>query len=657
MARGVPVLAICLGVWTWRAAAQFNLYPPGIDPVKLAAAYNVTTDCIASLNQTLPECDQDLFGMVVNWDMFWWENDNITDLCSGNCSDAANLWALDVQSACDGEYMSAYGKLIPADSVAARYADGINTACLYSFANDSWCLVESQNWTGSDVYQVDCNANPLDPSCTSNGTGIDPANQRMANLYTDDLLCDDCFIQMLYQRVTSPFLIDSDYADYLVDQLQDIGDVCNTSIPAITVRAPQTFPPAPPLTSIAFTTTSTSPLPTSTVCAGQTINQSESTCDALSQTYGLTTGDLQAISGSDTCTILTALCFPAACKLMQVPSGATCDTLASSFPGNVTTVQFQNWNPNILGLCDSPTVGQYVCAGAPGVNGTYTLAPPPLGTSPNAGNQQRGGQGGVVTPTTTIALGPSTPVPAPGPTQTGVSPLCNAWQTPAQGLGCVDFATLNGISSSQLYTWNPVLGPSGENCATQFWFQEYYCVGVVQGNGSVVMTTSPTISSPTTSTTSVSTSGPTQSGIISTCNKYAEATGGIGCSDFATQNGITSAQLYAWNSVLGTNGENCGSSFWANEWYCVGVSGGTTTTTSAATSTAVTAPGPTQSGIVSNCNKFAEATGGIGCYDFATQNGITPAQLYQWNAVLGSNGENCGSEFWANEWYCVGVSS
>ena len=85
---------------------------------------------------------------------------------------------------------------------------------------------------------------------------------------------------------------------------------------------------------------------------------------------------------------------------------------------------------------------------APGVNGTYTLAPPPLGTSPNAGNQQRGGQGkpalasyptgntknltlsltgGVVTPTTIIALGPSTPVPALGPTQSGVSPLCNAW--------------------------------------------------------------------------------------------------------------------------------------------------------------------------------------------------------------------------------------
>jgi hypothetical protein len=95
-----------------------------------------------------------------------------------------------------------------------------------------------------------------------------------------------------------------------------------------------------------------------------------------------------------------------------------------------------------------------------------------------------------VTPTTTIALGPTTPVSAPGPTQTGVSPLCNAWQTPGKGIGCVDFALLNGISSLQLYAWNPILGPLGQNCLTQFWFQEYYCVGVTQGNGSVVTTTS-----------------------------------------------------------------------------------------------------------------------------------------------------------------------
>lgn len=238
-------------------------------------------------------------------------------------------------------------------------------------------------------------------------------------------------------------------------------------------------------------------------------------------------------------------------------------------------------------------------------------------------------------------------MPAPGPVQSGVSPLCNVWQRPAKGLGCVDFALLNGISSEKLYTWNPVLGPSGENCDTQFWFQEYYCVGVVlssSGNGGSVTMTK-------TTTSPVSAPGPTQTGIMATCNRFAHATTGQSCFDFATANGITPAQLYAWNSVLGPDGANCGTQFWANEWYCVGVS-------QASSTTAVTLPpGPTQSGITSRCNKYAEALGGVGCFDSATQNGITPAQLYQWNPVLGPNGENCAASFRANEWFCVGIST
>jgi hypothetical protein len=67
------------------------------------------------------------------------------------------------------------------------------------------------------------------------------------------------------------------------------------------------------------------------------------------------------------------------------------DTIASSL--NVTTVQFQTWNPNVIGLCDALQTGQYVCKSPPGVTGTYTLAPPPLGTDADAGNQQRGGSG------------------------------------------------------------------------------------------------------------------------------------------------------------------------------------------------------------------------------------------------------------------------
>lgn len=207
--------------------------------------------------------------------------------------------------------------------------------------NTTWCLVESQNWVGADVYQVDCDANPSDPSCAGNGTGIDPANERMANLYSNDVvccqstchssfcvtltthnqLCDDCFVQMLYTKVTSEFLADTDHADYLVDQLQDIADVCNTSIPAITTRASTSWDLAPPPTPL----TTTTPPPATTTCTpgqGQTLS-SGTGCDSLSQKYGITTGDLKALSSSDVCSISKASCFPLACSLQQVASGAT----------------------------------------------------------------------------------------------------------------------------------------------------------------------------------------------------------------------------------------------------------------------------------------------------------------------------------------------
>jgi hypothetical protein len=75
------------------------------------------------------------------------------------------------------------------------------------------------------------------------------------------------------------------------------------------------------------------------------------------------------------------------------------------------------------------------------------------------------------------------------------------------------------------------------------------------------------------------------------------------------------------------------------------------------TSVGVAAPGPTQAGIAKNCNKFAQAANGTGCWDMAHNNGITTDQLYAWNTVLGAGGANCGTKFWVNEWYCVGVSS
>lgn len=129
---------------------------------------------------------------------------------------------------------------------------------------------------------------------------------------------------MLYARVTSPYLSDSDHSDYLVDQLQDIGDVCSTVIPNITVRSVETYYTAPAPTSIDFgsTTTTSSAPAASTTCAGQIITGT-SACNALSRQYGLPTGDLQVLSPNGDCTFTGSKCAALPCSIIKVPIGST----------------------------------------------------------------------------------------------------------------------------------------------------------------------------------------------------------------------------------------------------------------------------------------------------------------------------------------------
>lgn len=167
----------------------------------------------------------------------------------------------------------------------------------------------------------------------------------------------------------------------------------------------------------------------------------------------------------------------------------------------------------------------------------------------------------------------------PSPTQSGIVSNCNKYAAAIKDDGCDSFAARNSISNAQLYAWNSVLGPNGENCLTSLWAGEYYCVGISAGgvsstttSSSTIKTTSSTTTSKATTTSKVQPAGPTQTGIAANCNKYATPASGQGCYDFAVAQGITPANLYTWNTALGANGENCGSSFWFGEYYCVGVS-------------------------------------------------------------------------------------
>jgi chitinase len=222
----------------------------------------------------------------------------------------------------------------------------------------------------------------------------------------------------------------------------------------------------------------------------------------------------------------------------------------------------------------------------------------------------------------------------PSPIQSGVISTCNRYEkTNSGGAKCDKFATRIGVSLAQLYAWNSILGPNGEYCGSKFVGDTYYCVGVNPPPGA------------------------TQDGITPYCTKYEKANAGGSCPVFANRVGISTSNLYAWNSVLGNNGQNCAGQFWGNTYYCVGVSPNYVAPAQPTPTGAAPAPGPTQSGIISTCSKYLMANKGGTCPVFANRAGITTAQLYAWNTVLGNNGQNCAGQFWGNTYYCVGVRS
>jgi hypothetical protein len=80
-------------------------------------------------NTTLP-CDATLLQMVGTVDNYYWEQDNLTTLCTAECFAAVQDWNDDVNTNCYYDSLVAYNKVVDAASVAGRTLDGMNIACL-----------------------------------------------------------------------------------------------------------------------------------------------------------------------------------------------------------------------------------------------------------------------------------------------------------------------------------------------------------------------------------------------------------------------------------------------------------------------------------------------------------------------------------------------
>ena len=75
-------------------------------------------------------CDPTLFQMANTVDNFYWELENVTDLCTYDCFNALDSWDDDVQTRCALDSIVAYGKIVPAASVSGRFSEGFHIACL-----------------------------------------------------------------------------------------------------------------------------------------------------------------------------------------------------------------------------------------------------------------------------------------------------------------------------------------------------------------------------------------------------------------------------------------------------------------------------------------------------------------------------------------------
>ncbi|KAF2634390.1 LysM domain-containing protein [Massarina eburnea CBS 473.64] len=238
--------------------------------------------------------------------------------------------------------------------------------------------------------------------------------------------------------------------------------------------------------------------------------------------------------------------------------------------------------------------------------------------------------------------------PAPGATQE-----CSDWVQQSYGLTCAIIEKFYGMTEVQFQAWNPSTAQLGSGCNLIQGL--YYCVQVNYKSSSFLstsqpttltrlptVTTSPTITEPSTTIpsstgNSVATPTPTQTGMVSNCNKFYLVVSGDGCYDIAATYGISLDNFYAWNPAVG---DSCGS-LWPNYYVCVGISTASPTTTPPPTTTdpgnGVTTPTPTQADMTGDCKVFHLVVSGDTCYDISATSGISLSDFYAWNPSVGSS--------------------
>lgn len=304
-------------------------------------------------------------------------------------------------------------------------------------------------------------------------------------------------------------------------------------------------------------------------------------------------------------------------QFVDTTQGNACQNIASGW--GVSTDQLTNWNPSLNASDPS-------CHFDPSYRYCVQQVPTPQNQAPATGPPQ-----------------------SPLPMRDGTWTNCTTYEDLTFGETCQMVLDGYGITLAQFYAWNPAVGSNCQN----LWTGYQYCVRTNSSGAS------PTVSSPANPTPTA----PVQAGQPTNCNRWYTAVNGDTCASVEQAGALSDALFKQFNPAVNSD---C-SGLWATYAYCIGTtnqnpapsSTSTTTSTSPTSSTSgVAVPSPTQvNSIAAKCNKYAQAASGSYCSAFATTNRISTTDLYSWNSVLGSLGENCNTQFWSGYYYCTGVSA
>lgn len=242
---------------------------------------------------------------------------------------------------------------------------------------------------------------------------------------------------------------------------------------------------------------------------------------------------------------MTNICY----SYHLVASGDTCGAITSD--AGIALTDFYSWNPAVGTDCANLDIGDYVCIKILG-----------YGISVSAVSTARPTSSKAVSTSATSSTSTGNGITTPTPIQTGMISTCDSFYLVVSGDSCSDLATSQGISLTNFYAWNPAVGTSCEFLG----LGDYVCVGIV-GYTATITTTTATTTTTTSTGNDITTPTPVQTGMVSDCNTFYYVVSGDGCSSIATSQGVTVAEIEAWNPAIGTD---C-TSLWLETYICVGI--------------------------------------------------------------------------------------